>query len=94
VQRETALRQACSLLRRWQERKRTRRLARSLCELDDHVLQDIGLTRAELLWEAAKPYASRRVPGARQLPRLTRPIYALWPLLGIKGRPLNFVKVR
>jgi len=36
---------------------RMRRQARNLCELDDHVLQDIGLTRAELFWEAAKPYA-------------------------------------
>jgi len=49
---------------------RMRRQARNLCELDDYVLQDIGLTRAELLWEAAKPYAPRRVPGARQLPPL------------------------
>jgi hypothetical protein len=65
-----------------------RRQARNLCELDDYVLQDIGLTRAELLWEAAKPYAPRRVPGARQLPRLTRPIYALWPLRG-KARWLH-----
>ena len=69
-QRETALRQAISLLRRWRERMRMRRQARNLCELDDYVLQDIGLTRAELLWEAAKPYAPRRVPGARQLPPL------------------------
>jgi len=88
LQRETALRQAISLLRRWRERMRMRRQARNLCELDDHVLQDIGLTRAELLWEAAKPYAPRRVPGARQLPRLTRPIYALWPLRG-KARWLH-----
>jgi len=36
---------------------RIARQARNLCELDDHFLQDIGLTRAELLWEAAKPYA-------------------------------------
>ena len=87
-QRETALRQAISLLRRWRERMRMRRQARNLCELDDYVLQDIGLTRAELLWEAAKPYAPRRVPGARQLLRLTRPIYALWPLRG-KARWLH-----
>src|SRR5437016_6013473 len=52
LQRETALRQAISLLRRWRERMRMRRQARNLCELDDHVLQDIGVTRAELLWEA------------------------------------------
>jgi uncharacterized protein YjiS (DUF1127 family) len=64
LQRETALRQAISLLRRWRERMRMRRQARNLCELDDHVLQDIGLTRAELLWEAAKP--SARPPSSRR----------------------------
>ena len=57
LRRKTALRQAISLLRRWRERMRMRRQARNLCELDDHVLQDIGLTRAELFREAAKPYA-------------------------------------
>jgi uncharacterized protein YjiS (DUF1127 family) len=41
---ETALRTAISFLRRWRERMRMRRQARKLCELDDHVLQDIGLT--------------------------------------------------
>ena len=92
-QRETALRQAISLLRRWREGTRMRRQARYLCELDDYVLQDIGLTRAELLWEAAKPYAPRRVPGPRQLPRLTRPIYALWPLRG-KARWLQQEKAK
>src|SRR5215471_18733212 len=70
LQRQTALRQAISLLRRWRERTRMRRQARNLCELDDYVLKDIGLTRAELLWEAAKAYAPCRVPGARQLPPL------------------------
>jgi uncharacterized protein YjiS (DUF1127 family) len=39
-----------------------RRQARNLCELNDYVLQDIGLTRAELLWEAAKPYAPAEFP--------------------------------
>jgi uncharacterized protein YjiS (DUF1127 family) len=63
LQRETALRQAFSLLRRWRERMRMCRQARNLCELDDHVLQDIGLTRAELLWEAAKPCTAAEFPG-------------------------------
>jgi uncharacterized protein YjiS (DUF1127 family) len=57
-QRETALRQAISLLRRWRERTWMRHQARYLCELDDYALQDIGLTRAELLWEATRPMRS------------------------------------
>jgi uncharacterized protein YjiS (DUF1127 family) len=52
----TWLRVARDLLRGWWERMRSRRQVRNLCELDDHILQDIGLTRAELLWEAEKPF--------------------------------------
>ena len=39
--------------RRWRERVRERR---HLFELDDHVLSDIGLTRAEVGREAARPF--------------------------------------
>ena len=42
-----------SLLLLWQERVRTRR---ELRELDDHNLRDIGLSRGEALYEAAKPF--------------------------------------
>ena len=40
-----------------------RRQARNPCELDDHVPQDIDLTRAELLREAAM--RRRRVPSLK-----------------------------
>jgi uncharacterized protein YjiS (DUF1127 family) len=51
----TRLRMAKDLLRGWRERMRSRRQLRNLCELDDHILQDIGLTRAALRREA-KPF--------------------------------------
>jgi len=37
----------------WSEVRRQRR---SLLELDDHVLKDIGLTRADVDYEASKPF--------------------------------------
>ena len=40
------LRVVMDLPRRWRERTRARRQERNLCELDDHMLQDIGLTRS------------------------------------------------
>ena len=41
------------LLRTWFERDRQRR---QLAELSDHLLRDIGVTRAEAMREAAKPF--------------------------------------
>lgn len=52
----TALQQVIGLLRRWRERIRSRRQLGRLCDLDDHILQDIGLTRTDLLREAARPF--------------------------------------
>jgi uncharacterized protein YjiS (DUF1127 family) len=49
----TALRRVIGLLRRWRERAHTRR---QLCELNDHILQDIGLIRDALLREATRPF--------------------------------------
>jgi uncharacterized protein YjiS (DUF1127 family) len=46
--RVTALRRVISLLRRWRDRVQSRP---QLYELDDHILQDIGLTREALLLE-------------------------------------------
>jgi uncharacterized protein YjiS (DUF1127 family) len=40
-------------LRTWLERDRQRR---ALAELSDHLLRDIGVTRAEAMREAAKPF--------------------------------------
>jgi len=51
--RNTALRNVLGLLRRWRERAYSRR---QLCELDDHILRDIGLTRDEVLREAARRF--------------------------------------
>jgi uncharacterized protein YjiS (DUF1127 family) len=48
-----ALRRVIGLLRRWRERAHSRP---QLCELDDHILQDIGLTREALLRETARPF--------------------------------------
>ena len=49
------LRLAMGLLRRWQRRRRWRRQFRNVCELDDHILQDIGLTRSALRCAANQP---------------------------------------
>ena len=47
---------AMGLLRGWRERMRSRRQMRDLYELDDHILQDIGLTRAALGCGAETPF--------------------------------------
>jgi uncharacterized protein YjiS (DUF1127 family) len=52
----TALKRITGLLSLWRERIRARRHLRNLCWLDDHMLQDIGLTRSALRCEAAKPF--------------------------------------
>ncbi len=40
-------------IRAWRERARKRHL---LASLDDRMLRDIGLTRAEVMSEASKPF--------------------------------------
>jgi uncharacterized protein YjiS (DUF1127 family) len=47
------LRQAVDLLLVWHERARQRR---HLLSLSDHMLRDIGLTRADVLAESSKPF--------------------------------------
>jgi uncharacterized protein YjiS (DUF1127 family) len=42
-------------LGKWITRRRQREALRELAEHDDHLLRDIGLSRAEALREAAKP---------------------------------------
>jgi uncharacterized protein YjiS (DUF1127 family) len=51
--RDTTLRRLIRLLRRWRERSHSRR---ELHELDDHILQDIGLSRDTLLRESRRPF--------------------------------------
>jgi uncharacterized protein YjiS (DUF1127 family) len=40
----------------WRRRAAARRELRALCELDDYILRDIGLTRSELRDEATRPF--------------------------------------
>lgn len=47
------LRDAAVAVKRWRDRRRSRR---ALAELDDDLLKDIGLTRAEARRESAKPF--------------------------------------
>ena len=51
-------RPVCSLfvLQKWLSRHRQRKALRDLAEQDQHLLRDIGLSRAEALREAAKPF--------------------------------------
>jgi uncharacterized protein YjiS (DUF1127 family) len=56
AQHNTALQQLIGLLRRWRERIRARPQLARLCDLDDHILHDIGLTRSELRCDAETPF--------------------------------------
>jgi uncharacterized protein YjiS (DUF1127 family) len=50
---QARLTRAVDLLLGWSERARQRR---ELMQFDDHLLRDIGITRAEAIAEAAKPF--------------------------------------
>lgn len=50
---EVIVRSIYAAVRTWQQRYELRR---HLAELDDHLLRDIGLTRAQAAAEAAKPF--------------------------------------
>lgn len=52
---QTSFLLAVSLLERWRQRKRSRQELRNLRLLDDHILQDIGLTGGALRREAEGP---------------------------------------
>lgn len=43
----------CSILENWQQRARQRR---QLLALNDHQLQDIGISRADAVGEGSKPF--------------------------------------
>ena len=49
----SGVRRAVTLLLIWQQRARDRRQLQSL---SDHMLRDIGLTRADVFAEASKPF--------------------------------------
>jgi uncharacterized protein YjiS (DUF1127 family) len=49
----SGVRRAADLLLTWQQRARDRRQLQSL---SDHMLRDIGLTRADVFAEASKPF--------------------------------------
>ena len=46
-------------VRIWRARSRERRALRELAELGDHFLKDIGISRGQVLREAAKPFWQR-----------------------------------
>ena len=46
-------------VRVWSARSRERRALRELAELGDHFLKDIGISREQVLREAAKPFWQR-----------------------------------
>jgi uncharacterized protein YjiS (DUF1127 family) len=48
-----ALRRFTAVIREWRRRARSRR---ELLALDDHMLEDIGITRVDALYEVAKPF--------------------------------------
>jgi uncharacterized protein YjiS (DUF1127 family) len=50
-----ALELLASTIAEWRRRARARRQFQSLCELDDRILQDIGLTRSQVNFEATRP---------------------------------------
>ena len=47
------LRPLSRLIRLWRARALARRQLRTLCDLDDHVLRDIGLTREALRYQVS-----------------------------------------
>jgi uncharacterized protein YjiS (DUF1127 family) len=51
-----ALKQITGRLNLWRARVRARRQLRDVCQLDDHILQDIGLTRVALRHEPERPF--------------------------------------
>ena len=53
---DVPLRSVMDRLTLWRERMGMRRRLRNLYALDDHILQDIGMTRTALRWEAEKPF--------------------------------------
>jgi uncharacterized protein YjiS (DUF1127 family) len=49
----TVVRAVMDTLVRWQERSNMRK---HLSEMDDRMLKDIGISSAQVRWEAAKPF--------------------------------------
>jgi len=53
TQPQTTVIKAMMTLQRWMDRHSERK---QLAQLDDHMLQDLGLTRHQALTEASKPF--------------------------------------
>lgn len=49
----TVVRTVMDMLIRWQERSNMRK---QLAEMDERMLKDIGISHAQVRWEAAKPF--------------------------------------
>jgi uncharacterized protein YjiS (DUF1127 family) len=56
VRARAALVRIIELIALWRRRAAARRELQALCELDDYILRDIGLTRSELRQEATRPF--------------------------------------
>ena len=56
-----------ALIALWRRRAAARRELKALCELDDYLLRDIGLTRAVLRCEATQPFWRASNLPAREL---------------------------
>jgi uncharacterized protein YjiS (DUF1127 family) len=54
---------SANCLKLWVQRIIMRRQLRLLCELDDHILMDIGMVRCELAFEAYRPFWRNRYDG-------------------------------
>jgi uncharacterized protein YjiS (DUF1127 family) len=52
----------------WIERSRQRQALRKLAERDDYLLKDIGVSQAEALHEAAKPFWKGETTSAATMP--------------------------
>jgi uncharacterized protein YjiS (DUF1127 family) len=58
-------------LRTWQHRHRERRQLRCLLQMDERLLQDIGLCRTYVAWKASRPFW-RPLASATQHPQVSR----------------------
>jgi uncharacterized protein YjiS (DUF1127 family) len=63
-----ALSLAAVLLHHWQRRSEERRASERLSELGDHLLKDIGLSRADVVFEKIATRKFTVIPGQMEKP--------------------------